>query len=189
MGLIASAAGTFYTYKFLRILTQDWKDTPAFKNGIVDAKGKVLRKASTLNSNEKDEYTPFHRLVFNIKRLIEKLPINNKLTSYAAALYLLKENYDIDMETILEELEAEQDLTESAWFIGEDNHLSPGLYKLKENIHDQISDTFFNKGSSVIVNENNHKGNVMNVGIYNVQHKLSSINLTVTANQLEKGKL
>ena len=189
MGLIASAAGTFYTYKFLRILTQDWKDMKVFEKGIVDENGKVLRKSNTLSNSEKEEYTSFHRLVFNIKRLLEKLPINNKLSSYAAALFLLKEEYDINTDVILEELSYSNDLTESVWFVQESGQLSPGKYSLKTDMFCPTYDIFYNKGSSISVTENNKIGDLGGCNIYNVTHTLSGNILQVSATNLEKGKL
>jgi hypothetical protein len=45
-------------YKVLRMLVTNFTDTEAFKLGIIDAKGKNLRKANTLTTTEeKDAYT------------------------------------------------------------------------------------------------------------------------------------
>jgi hypothetical protein len=188
MGVIANAAGTYYTYKFLRILTRDWKDMPAFKNGIIDENGKVLRKSNTLNTSEKDEYTTFHRMVFNIKRLLEKLPINNKLSSYAAALFLLKEEYDINIDDVLPDLFTNE-LQENVWFVQENGQLSPGEYSLSTSIFCPTYDTFYNKGSAISITEDCKIGELGGCNIYNVTHVLSGNNVNVTAVNLKKGKL
>lgn len=90
------AVDTYITYQFIKILTSKWEDMPAYKHGIIDEKGKLLRKYSTLkNSEEKDSYTIFHRVVWNLKRILEKLPFGRtRLASYAAGLFLLKEKVD-----------------------------------------------------------------------------------------------
>ena len=46
--------------------------------------------------DEKAAYTMLHRLVFKVRRLIEKVPVLGKsiLLNYAAALFLLKEQND-----------------------------------------------------------------------------------------------
>jgi hypothetical protein len=78
------------------MLVTNFTDTEAFKLGIIDAKGKNLRKANTLNtSEEKDAYTFLNRLVFNMKKIINKLPGGeNKTKSLVAALWLVKETYE-----------------------------------------------------------------------------------------------
>ena len=93
-GLIGGAVNLYFIYKFLRILTTPWENTDAFKLGIVDDDGKILKKKRTLKtSEEKDAYTMMHRLVWKLKRLMEKIPFGkSRLASYAAALWLIKEH-------------------------------------------------------------------------------------------------
>jgi len=83
-------------YKVLNMLVTNFTDTEAFKLGIIDAKGKNLRKANTLSTTEeKDAYTFLNRLVFNMKKIINKLPGGeNKTKSLVAALWLVKETYE-----------------------------------------------------------------------------------------------
>ena len=94
-----SVVDTYLVYKIITILTDDWDEQEAFKYGIIDEKGNVLRKSKTLDTKkEKDSYTILHRFVFNLKRLIEKIPGGKtKIGSYAAAaVLLLKEEEDND---------------------------------------------------------------------------------------------
>ena len=104
--MASRAFDTFITYKIISTLVTDWEDMPAFEHGIIDKKGKLLRKSNTLKTNdEKGAYTLFHRLVFNLKRLIQKLPGgSSKLASYTAGLFLIKE--EIDVERLLNEGES-----------------------------------------------------------------------------------
>lgn len=90
------------TYRILRLLVIPFTDTEAFKLGIIDSKGKELKKMADLNTvAEKDAYTLLHRLVFRLKRIIEKVPVENKkVVSFAAALALIKENYQHNYEPI-----------------------------------------------------------------------------------------
>jgi hypothetical protein len=96
--MASRAFDTFITYKIISNLVTDWEDFPAFEHGIIDKNGKLLRKSNTLKTNdEKNAYTLFHRLIFNMKRLIQKLPGGKyKLASYAAGLFLIKEEIDVD---------------------------------------------------------------------------------------------
>lgn len=82
------------TFKILWMIVTPFKDTKAFEYGIVDEQGKLLKKVDQLRTmEEKDAYSPLVRLVFNIKRLIGKLPGGeNKIKNIAAAYFLVKEN-------------------------------------------------------------------------------------------------
>lgn len=79
--------------RILTLLVTPFDRTPAFRLGIIDAKGKELKKMSSLNTIElRDAYTLLHRLVYRLKRIIEKVPIDNKkLVSLAAAYSLIRE--------------------------------------------------------------------------------------------------
>ena len=85
---------TLIVFRILRLLTKSWEDQEAYKLGIIDSKGKPLKKASSLKtSEERSAYTLLHRLVFNLKRLLAKAPGGRtKLASYIAALALIKEH-------------------------------------------------------------------------------------------------
>lgn len=90
-------------YQFIKRLTTPFKDTDAFKLGIIDQDGKKLKSPET--SEEQNAYGYFDRLVFNIKRLLEKLPGGKtRLSSYAAALFLIKESENVKEHYTEEEL-------------------------------------------------------------------------------------
>jgi len=88
--------------RILNLLVTPFANTDAFKKGIIDAKGKELKRMRDLNSvEERDAYTLLHRLVFRLKKIIEKLPIENKkLSSLAAAYALIREHYNINKEPV-----------------------------------------------------------------------------------------
>jgi hypothetical protein len=101
-----SAVDLFLTYKFIRLLVTPWKKTDAFTAGVIDDKGKLLVKVKNQTSAQEKTYTVFHRLVFNIKRILEKVPFGkSKIASYAAALFLLKEETGMEEADILKALE------------------------------------------------------------------------------------
>lgn len=84
---IADGAIAFYV---LKKLVTPWMKTDAFRLGLIDANGKLVKSPS--NSQEKAAYTYLDRLVFNLKRLLQNIPVvNRNLVNYAAALWLLKE--------------------------------------------------------------------------------------------------
>jgi len=82
-------------YRVLKMLVTNFEDTEAYKLGIIDAKGKNIRKTNTLSTGEeKDAYTYLNRLIFNVKKIINKLPGGeSKMKSLIAALWLVKEHY------------------------------------------------------------------------------------------------
>ena len=91
-------------YRVIKMLVTPFDKQPAFKYGIIDKDGKVLKKFNTVTGTlEKRSYTVLHRFVFNLKRLLAKAGIKGKLGSFAvAAALLLRENkrYAIHKDTI-----------------------------------------------------------------------------------------
>lgn len=106
-------------YRILKMLVTPFNETAAYKLGIIDSKGNILKKSSQLRTEEeKSAYTFLHRIVFRLKRIIEKLPTENKkFASYAAAYALVRECVDSDKEPInletlfIESLSKEYDTT------------------------------------------------------------------------------
>lgn len=82
--------------KLLKMLVTPFDRTEAYKLGIIDAKGKVLRPASSLKTEaERDAYDYLDRLIFNVKRLINKLPGGeNQVKNLTAAYFMVKEKYE-----------------------------------------------------------------------------------------------
>ena len=103
---------TFVTYQFIKRLATPFEKWDAYKYGIIDKDGKLLRKSNTLKSpEEKNSWRYFDRLVANLKKLLGTIPGGKtRIASYAAALLLLKESKsladlsDDDLGIILENL-------------------------------------------------------------------------------------
>ena len=97
----------FLVYQFNRRLATPFNEWKAYKLGIIDEKGKQLKKRREFTTREeKDSYGIFDIMITKLKRLIEKVPGGKtRLGSYAAALYLIKEHNDImnQGETLTEE--------------------------------------------------------------------------------------
>lgn len=80
----------YLVYEFIKRLVTPFNKTKAFSLGLIDADGKKLKNAVT--SQEKEAMGYFDRLVFNLKRILEKVPLGkSQIASYAAALLLLRE--------------------------------------------------------------------------------------------------
>ncbi len=99
---LTSAVDTYAVAKILLILQAKWTSLPAYKLGIIDAKGNPLKKSWELKTaQEKNAYTPLHILVFHLKRLLNGVPnVASKLAAIGIALKLMKEQYDLTDQDI-----------------------------------------------------------------------------------------
>ena len=96
MGILAGIGNIYFVYQFLKKLVTPFNKTKAFELGIVDEKGKILKRRRELEGEEeKSAYTLSDTLIWNIKKLMGKIPGGkSRLASYAAALWLIKEQQD-----------------------------------------------------------------------------------------------
>jgi len=94
---------TLITYRIVKLLVTPFERQEAFKQGIIDKDGKVLKKNRDLKTEkEKKAYTYLHRFVFNLKRILKKVGLGSKLGSFAVALaLLLKENKEYEQHKTL----------------------------------------------------------------------------------------
>ena len=154
MSLATRAGDLFYTFRFIKLLVTKWEETDAYKLGLVDENGKRIKSKKASTSEEKAAYTTFHRLVYNLKRLLEKLPGGStKLASYAAALFLIKEHLGVsekNLTKILKESKLDfSDLLQEqhAWFLLENDQISPGVYRIYNDklLSDSLNELAFSK--------------------------------------------
>ena len=99
------AIDLFVTYRFIKLLVTPFEKTDAFKLGVIDEKGNRImpppkggvrqtKPEPLRTTEEKNSYTILHKLVFNLKKIFEKVPgLRTKLGTYAAALFLLKDTF------------------------------------------------------------------------------------------------
>jgi hypothetical protein len=95
----------FLVYQFIRRLATPFEKWPAFEHGIIDKDGNILRKRKDLTKvKERDAWGKFDVMILKLKRLLEKVPGGkSKLATFAAALWLLKEQNHVDADTLTEE--------------------------------------------------------------------------------------
>lgn len=80
-------------YRFIRLLTSDFEQWPAYETGVIDSDGNLLVKGNQRTPEQKNSYTMFHRLVRNMKKLISRIPfVGSKLGTFATALFLIRES-------------------------------------------------------------------------------------------------
>jgi hypothetical protein len=199
MGIIKRAGDLVYTFRFLRLLTTAFEDTEAFKAGIIDKNGN-RNKEFTLDTMDnrdkyKDYYTPFHRLVFNIKKIIAKAPGgSSKFASYATALYLLKEKFGISDKKLQEANEALNvdplDLLseQSEWFVLPDMRLSPGIYKvLNGKVLNDTLDEMVKVRDKIRVDDHCYPvGEIFGINIYEAIHIRTNKKIYVSIGELAR---
>ena len=183
-------------YRFLRILTTPWEQQEAFKLGIIDKDGKLLKKVNQLKTEqEKSSFTLLHRLIFNLKRILHKIPgVRTKIGTYATALYLLKQEYrgeidDATIETAFTNWCIDNGYTDGDELleaVGEDEkYLEKGKYKLKQDIFTDKSEIRGRKGDIVIAfADTPSTDQVLGQHIFKVIHKRSSQEMYVALEDL-----
>jgi len=175
------AVDLFVAYRFLRILTTPWEDQEAFGHGIIDADGKLLRKQNTLkNEAEKSSFTLLHRLIFNLKRILHKIPgVRTKIGTYATALYLLKQHFVGQVE--------EEDTIETTFH----NWLVDSGYTTEEELGESIDIARLSRGrykyfgESVIVYSETPVDRILGQNIYKAVHQDTSSEVFVTLGDLK----
>jgi len=195
MGIVKRAADLAYTFRFIRMLVLDWKEWDAYKLGLIDEEGKRNRKTKIQSDEQKSAYTPFIRLCANIKRLVSKLPGGgSKLGSFASALYLIKEKYNLrdrDLEKIIEKCGADVlDIINEGneWFLLDDGSIAPGVYKIRENklLTRNCGEMVWAKDQVRIREECHSIGDVFGIPIYEAIHINTNQSIYITTNEIYK---
>ena len=201
------AIDLFVTYRFLRLLTTPFEDTDAFKLGIIDEKGnrvrlsKSTKPAVELSTSElKGAYTILHKLVFNIKKLFNKIPgLRTKVGTYAAALFLLKDTFkesvdDPDMfekefVKFLKENNIELDDEISEDVIGFGDVLPKGEYVLINDIlNKEEEELSAKKGDKVIAYDDEPPiDTILGVEIFPVIHVNTQEKIYVSLEDIKNG--
>lgn len=182
----------FYTLRFLRLLTTPWEKTTAYKLGLVDEKGKVLKKPQT--SEEKGAYNVFHKLVFNLKRLLNKVPFGKStIASYAAALYLIKEEAamsDRSIGKILEEVAGfnphnSQVEGLNEWYLDEVGNIETGKYALGRDIAlPKTGEILAKKDTWVTISEAAPVGRIFHLPVFKATHHKTTQTIYVTTEDI-----
>ena len=164
----------FVAYKFIKILATPWKKTDAYKLGIIDSKGGVLKLRKDLKTgDEKKAYTIVHTLIWNIKKLMDKLsPTKTKLGSFAVALWLLKEKKVKIRESTFEDIIL-QYADANTDFEGMMNEsflpaVSKGTHTATEST--AILYPFVNEGDMIIVENDKPINTLLGVDLYEGFH-------------------
>lgn len=195
MSLASRAGDLYYSFRFVKLLTTPWEETEAYNLGIIDEKGKRIKSVKLDNSDKKAAYSTFVRLVFNIKRLLEKIPGGkNTLSSYAAALFLLKEEFGLSDKSINKilshsgidplDLMAES----NQWYVLGNKQLSPGIYRIKEEkeLLDLLDEHARAKDQVRVQNNCFPIGSFYGIDIYEATHINTGKSIFITVGEIYK---
>jgi hypothetical protein len=156
----------FLVYQFIRRLATPFKEWEAYKLGIIDEKGNVLKKRKELNTTaERNAFGIFDVLVLNLKKLLARVPGgSSRIASYAAALWLIREWNHFSDESLLTEDVSDESILESI-----DSFINRyGYYtRLAENVNQKsvINDLFEEKFSEDAPTVNVGSGSVAGLGV------------------------
>lgn len=193
MSIIKQAGDLVYTFRFLKLLVTKFEDTEAYKLGIIDKDGNRVKSVEIDSSEKRNAYTPFHRLVYNIKKLLNKVPGGSTtIGSYIAALYLLKEQFGIsenNIETGLKRLGLDPTnflLEQSQWFVLTDSRLSPGNYRVvNDKVLNGTLDEVVKAKDTVYVDDKCYPvGSLMGLNVYEATHIKSNKKVYITTAEL-----
>tara|TARA_B100000586_G_C20084951_1_gene417199 strand:+ start:870 stop:1484 length:615 start_codon:yes stop_codon:yes gene_type:complete len=201
------AIDLFVTYRFLRLLTTPFEKTDAFKLGIIDEKGnriklpKSTKPAVELSTSElQGAYTILHKLVFNIKKLFNKVPgLRTKVGTYAAALFLLKDTFkeSVDDPDVFEKefvkflkennIELDDEISEDVIGFGE--VLPKGEYVLINDIlNKEEEELSAKKGDKVIAYDDEPPiDTILGVEIFPVIHVKTQEKIYVSLEDIKNG--
>ena len=181
---MSRAVDLFVTYRFLKLLVTPWNKQEAYKQGIIDKNGKAIKKARDLETEaERESFTLLHRLVFNCKRIMGKIPfVRSQLGTYATALFLLKEHYKIEnlpeaqvTKYLLENKLIDLNDSISEEVIGFGNMLPIGEYKLKDQVTADDDEIDAQPGDIVTALEDTPPSDrILGVDVFPVIHKKSN---------------
>jgi len=114
----------FLVYNLIKRLATPFSEWDAFKLGIIDDNGDILRKRRDLKTiEERKAWGKFDVMISKLKKIIEKAPGGKtRIATYAAALYLIKESEHIN--TINQRLIVEEDIqsTFNEYFVYVENN-------------------------------------------------------------------
>ena len=110
-GLLTGAFNLATAYFFVKKMATPFEKTEAYKLGIIDKKGKVLKPMKELTSDkERKAYTLLDRVIWNIKKLMSFIPGGGSMLAgvAAATALLMKENmgYEVSDRLVQVMLEA-----------------------------------------------------------------------------------
>lgn len=184
-------ADTAFALRLLRLMTMPVEKTGAYKAGLIDKEYKLVKDKKEFSLSDKKVYTMFHKLAFNLRKLIRKVPLIGKvsLSSYLAALWLIKDHTEMsdeEISNVLTEVTGTNikdiPLIETTLFINKNNQLEKGTYVLNKNLLLPISgEELVKEGTEVIVNEScKPHSSILGTPVFEVYHPKTKNRVYIT---------
>lgn len=105
-GIAKTTADSVYAYRFIRLMQKSFEDWEAFRVGVIDNKGNVLKRPKT--DEEKGAYTPFHASIRAMKRMMSTVPGATTMATMVSTLSAIGSRFSLtesDWTLIAEELD------------------------------------------------------------------------------------
>lgn len=104
MSLLRSGVDTYVLYSIVKKISQPFVEWNAYKLGVIDEKGNFLIDKKDRTPEQYKSLTYLDIFVLNLKKLLQKIPGgNNRFVTYAAALWLLREDRYIKFDQLNED--------------------------------------------------------------------------------------
>ncbi|WOL25528.1 hypothetical protein iPHageKPN11i_00186 [Klebsiella phage iPHaGe-KPN-11i] len=82
-----------YSVRMIRLLKKPWTEWTAYKLGIIDGQGEVIKNPKT--KEELEAYSPFHRSVRHIKRRLNAVPYMSGFMNLTSAYDSLRNRWNL----------------------------------------------------------------------------------------------
>jgi len=193
-------------FRFIKLLVTPFNKQAAYREGIIDMHGNRMIDPETgkptklETTKQKSSYTILHKLIFNIKRLLLKLPFINLGNSgtWLSAMYLLKDTFkeskihDLDLiEHAFSDVLGRYDITIPKNIIKENINLDldEGTYIIKSNVlYRNGNDFSLAEAGDEVVAEKITKpiGQVSGYDIYELTHKKTNQKIYISSADLSE---
>ena len=144
--------------------------------------------------NYRDHYTAFHRLVYNLKKIMAKAPGGQSVIArYGAALALIKEHGELTDKGV-EKIHAETGIdvmdflleSQSKWYLVENGNLGPGVYRMQHDTLTDKAEDIVRKDDQIRVTDHNHIDDILGIAIYEGVHIKTGRRVLFSANEVRK---
>jgi hypothetical protein len=113
---LSDTAMVFLVYKFASLIKKTYTEWDAYKLGLIDEKGEVIRKPKT--TEEKNSFGKVESFVLKVKNILLKYIRSEKLLSILVYAYILKNESAKSIAIIeLEEQLSEEELNDLQEFL------------------------------------------------------------------------
>lgn len=200
------AVDALIVYRFIKLLVTPFNKQEAYKQGVIDENGNRIKDPVTgrgtelKTSQQRNSYTILHKMIFNIKKLLLKLPFisTGNAATWLGAMYLLKDTFkeskinDLSLiENAFNDILKEHGVELPDEPINESNEetkiIKAGKYKIKSDIPVRVGEDLVLANSNDIVfteSDVSPIDKVHGVDIYELTHEKTNQKIYVIHNDI-----